>query len=590
MTYLNIPIFFLDAINIEIKYTNKLINNNNIYLSNTLNTMLYDLKTDINNYSQYWDLFKKITNPYEYIHTQIKNKSLSVCDFKPISRSFFKLIEIANVFNIFSEKTDITTLHLAEGPGGFIQALDYIRNNINNNNNDNYYGITLMSNDINIPNWKKPLYDNKKIKIIFGKTNNGDLLNIENLIYFQNNYKNKFNYITADGGIDFSIDFNSQELLSNKLIISEIFYTIITQKVGGTFILKIFDIFKYKTAEYIYLLSNLYQSVHIYKPNTSRIANSEKYIICKGYKGDIFNLSSKIIKNFKEIIDNDSNIYSIFDFKINKYFYNKIDEINLIYGQQQMENINNTLNLIRELKNLIYFSNYHDKHNKNNKNNKIFNKNNLFNINNKTNLLKTNNKTNLLNTSNKETIIQSINKTIIENKHIKKETIPKRIRELVWTTHNTEVFSNKCYVSWCDNIINVFNFQVGHDIPESKGGTLDIDNLKPICGNCNLSMSNNYSIKEWSNLIKINKNISNNNTPINDNIIIRPETVVNKDTVITPETVITPDIKEYPETNETNELQRNNSFLNTICNRLPTIPLQLPLITMILYPLKYIRV
>ena len=231
-----------------------------------------------------------------------------------------------------------------------------------------------------------------------------------------------------------------------------------------------------------------------------------------------------------------------------------------------------------------------NKHNKNNKHNKIFNKNNLFNINNKTNLLKTNNKTNLLNTSNKETIIQSINKTIIENKHIKKETIPKRIRELVWTTHNTEVFSNKCYVSWCDNIINVFNFQVGHDIPESKGGTLDIDNLKPICGNCNLSMSNNYSIKEWSNLIKINKNISNNNTPINDNIIIRPETVVNKDTVITPETVITPDIKEYPETNETNELQRNNSFLNTICNRLPTIPLQLPLITMILYPLKYIRV
>lgn len=231
-----------------------------------------------------------------------------------------------------------------------------------------------------------------------------------------------------------------------------------------------------------------------------------------------------------------------------------------------------------------------NKHNKNNKNNKIFNKNNLFNINNKTNLLKTNNKTNLLNTSNKETIIQSINKTIIENKHIKKETIPKRIRELVWTTHNTEVFSNKCYVSWCDNIINVFNFQVGHDIPESKGGTLDIDNLKPICGNCNLSMSNNYSIKEWSNLIKINKNISNNNTPINDNIIIRPETVINKDTVITPETVITPDIKEYPETNETNELQRNNSFLNTICNRLPTIPLQLPLITMILYPLKYIRV
>ena len=83
-----------------------------------------------------------------------------------------------------------------------------------------------------------------------------------------------------------------------------------------------------------------------------------------------------------------------------------------------------------------------------------------------------------------------------------KETIPKRIRELVWTTHNDETFKHKCYVTWCNNNINVFNFQVGHDIPESKGGTLDIDNLKPICGNCNLSMGNRYTISEWCKLVK----------------------------------------------------------------------------------------
>ena len=53
---------------------------------------------------------------------------------------------------------------------------------------------------------------------------------------------------------------------------------------------------------------------------------------------------------------------------------------------------------------------------------------------------------------------------------------------------------------WCQNRINVFDFQVGHDKPESKGGTLDIDNLKPLCSRCNHSMSNNYTIKEWNNL------------------------------------------------------------------------------------------
>ena len=103
--------------------------------------------------------------------------------------------------------------------------------------------------------------------------------------------------------------------------------------------------------------------------------------------------------------------------------------------------------------------------------------------------------------NNKNNKIKHNNKKQIH--HIKsKEQIPKRIRELVWTTYNGEVFTSKCYVSWCTNKINVFSFQTGHDIPESKGGTLDIDNLKPICGSCNLSMGNKYSITEWSKLIK----------------------------------------------------------------------------------------
>ena len=84
----------------------------------------------------------------------------------------------------------------------------------------------------------------------------------------------------------------------------------------------------------------------------------------------------------------------------------------------------------------------------------------------------------------------------------KKDVIPKRIKELVWTTYVGEVYFSKCYIVWCNNIINVFNYHTGHDIPNSKGGTLDIQNLKPICSNCNLSMGNKYTICEWNKLIK----------------------------------------------------------------------------------------
>ena len=99
-----------------------------------------------------------------------------------------------------------------------------------------------------------------------------------------------------------------------------------------------------------------------------------------------------------------------------------------------------------------------------------------------------------------KSISKSLNTNTILHNH--KENIPKRIRELVWTTNNGETYVNKCFVTWCDNNINVFNFQVGHDIPESKGGTLEIDNLKPICSNCNLSMGNKYTITEWCKLVK----------------------------------------------------------------------------------------
>ena len=79
---------------------------------------------------------------------------------------------------------------------------------------------------------------------------------------------------------------------------------------------------------------------------------------------------------------------------------------------------------------------------------------------------------------------------------MKRERAPKAIREQVWLDNFGKKFEHTCYIPWCKNTINVFDFHVGHDIPESKGGTLDIYNLKPICARCNLSMSDNYTIQE----------------------------------------------------------------------------------------------
>lgn len=80
----------------------------------------------------------------------------------------------------------------------------------------------------------------------------------------------------------------------------------------------------------------------------------------------------------------------------------------------------------------------------------------------------------------------------------RKKNIPASLKSAVWCQYNGKKFEAKCHVKWCGTIVNVFNFEAGHDIPESKGGMTNIDNLRPICALCNKSMSNNFSIQEFS--------------------------------------------------------------------------------------------
>ena len=95
----------------------------------------------------------------------------------------------------------------------------------------------------------------------------------------------------------------------------------------------------------MYLLSSLYKQVYIVKPNTSRLANSEKYIVCKGFK----NYPEKLIKNIirkYSTLKTAGFVSGILQDNLDYFYLNKIEEYNAIFGQQQIENINATLNLI----------------------------------------------------------------------------------------------------------------------------------------------------------------------------------------------------------------------------------------------------
>ena len=316
-------------------------------INKTLHKYLSSIKTQIDSCSMEWDKYKKYSNQYEYIHTLIPNSKQSVCTLKPLSRSFYKMIEICNLLNILPVLPPVcNSFHLAEGPGGFIEALVHLRNQPN----DLYFGMTLIDNvDNNVPGWKKSnnfLLKNKNVLIETGLDGKGDLMNPDNLRYCYTKYKGTIDLITADGGFDFSVDFNNQEKTSLKLMFSQIAFAIAMQKEKGTFIIKFFDTFTKMSIDLLYLLAIVYEQVYFVKPHTSRQANSEKYIVCKGF---LLNNVDDIIKKMYKIMNDftpENNLISLFNFDLPYFFTKQVEEYNAIFGQQQIENIAFTLNLI----------------------------------------------------------------------------------------------------------------------------------------------------------------------------------------------------------------------------------------------------
>ena len=381
---------FADILSINLEYSYKLSR-----AKNRIN--------DINSLD--WEEVKKITNPYEFIHAfnpkSKYNDNKSVAKIKPLSRSFFKMIEMIHEFCSFlkqdleqdlgnparkgngeiSEHTreleglkpsqrepsvtspksnSIVSVHIAEGPGGFIEAIRYIRKGCLE---DHAFGMTLVKYDknqyknVHVPGWQKSnqfLINNPEVHILNGADGTGDIYKTENINFLNKEVrlitKEGADIVTADGGFDFSIEYNYQEQSSCKLIFSQIICALKCQKQNGTFICKFFDFNLYFTAEMLYLLYTLYESVYIYKPYTSRIANSEKYIICKNFKGiniEFLDSLFDVLEKWNKYIG--CTINHIFE-KIPVDFIEKIKQINTELIEYQVKYINIAIDIIKTKK------------------------------------------------------------------------------------------------------------------------------------------------------------------------------------------------------------------------------------------------
>jgi hypothetical protein len=343
---------------------------NNPELKNKLST----IKNNINKNSKNWDKVKTLTNDYEFVcintcklldtnnyykkyynkvlffyynnRNRVKIDSILLQSSKlfTLSRSFYKMIETINTFFPNIKNTPIiTSLHLAEGPGGFIEALNYIREGSMPGNHDKYYGITLLDDivDDNIPSWKKSVQflkkNSNKVNILTGQDNTGDLTNPENIKYLATRFKyNKCNLVTGDGGLDFSCNINYQEEMASKLIYAQILGAFASLCNGGHFMLKIFDMNNIMTVDLIFLLYSYFGNVYIYKPKTSRLANSEKYLVCMNFRG----CSDVVLTEMIEHLDKWNTYDNANDLLINNYKKHKIANKKITFDNYTFKQVN----------------------------------------------------------------------------------------------------------------------------------------------------------------------------------------------------------------------------------------------------------
>ncbi len=247
----------------------------------------------------------RIINPYEFIFSKVPGSKFSVSKLKPNTNLFYDIFEIVNNFILFDafKCHNIKSLHISPNYNDSIDCCEMFR--------EGYVDTFQSYNSIDITS---------------------DIIEEEfDFIFLEATYYNENEYI--------------------KSLVTFLIILLRNQKTNGNAIIKVKDILYKPVLDCLYLLTSFYEKVYIAKPNTNNIASIDRYIICKSfYCSESFSsyLRMNLIKMVLTIKKNNGqHIQDILGYDIPYYFKNKIDELNIIIGQQQIESLDQIIAIFK---------------------------------------------------------------------------------------------------------------------------------------------------------------------------------------------------------------------------------------------------
>jgi len=272
-----------------------------------------------------YDLIYKISNPYEFIFSNVPGLKYSVSKLKPLNNIFYIFMEILINFNIldFFNNGEIKTFFYGKNASSTIDCMNMLREDYN----DTYH---FQSEIQEITNDDFNSSEKKSFDFMFFELKN---------------------YINEDQKNEYTIS-----------MIRCLQRILIYQKKNGICVIKLNNLFYKPLIDILYILTNLYDKIYVVKMNTTNIVNGERIIVCKNFiQNDEYwvehdsikylGLANELQIQLEKFTNTNSNsglfIESIIDNKLPYYFINKIEDSNVNIGHSQIEQLDLILYMIK---------------------------------------------------------------------------------------------------------------------------------------------------------------------------------------------------------------------------------------------------
>lgn len=305
------------------------------YISQSLVNYLTKATISLNNLLTFdttytFKFLNQLINPYEYLFSNVPNSNLSICKVKPTSKIYYDILEIYNTLKLsecLPEKNMRSLYYGSNGPA----VLEYMQSFRENYDDTNIVIEPILHKQITTP------------------LNSGE------------NIQDDQSYTSIPDNILAMCDYMYIELPdkvyldTNKYILGllkAVKFILMYQSSHGCMILKLGHTYYKPVIDILYIISSLYNKSYIIKPNTSNNIYDEKYLVCKTFTSTLQKRSAYLDKIDKMYTicyreQNEINIQSIVKNEINMYFLNKMEECNIIIGQQQIDVYDQMINLVK---------------------------------------------------------------------------------------------------------------------------------------------------------------------------------------------------------------------------------------------------